>query len=88
MPEEATSEDCLYLNLWAPVTHTKSKLPVMVFFYGGGFRHGSASTPLYASGRLPKAAGIVLVNVNYRVRPLGFLAHPERILSAGSPRTF
>jgi len=82
MPEEPTSEDCLYLNLWAPATHTKSKLPVMVFFYGGAFRHGSASTPLYASGGLTKATGIILVNVNYRVGPLGFLAHPA--LSAES----
>jgi para-nitrobenzyl esterase len=54
----------------------------MVFFYGGGFRHGSASTPLYASGGLTKATGVILVNVNYRVGPLGFLAHPE--LSAES----
>jgi para-nitrobenzyl esterase len=82
MPEEQSSEDCLYLNLWTSVTHTKSQLPVMVFFYGGAFRHGSASTPLYASGGLPKATGVILVNINYRVGPLGFLAHPE--LSAES----
>jgi len=83
MPEESTSEDCLYLNLWAPVvSHSKPKLPVMVFFYGGEFRRGSASTPLYASGGLPKSTGIILVTANYRVGPLGFLAHPE--LSAES----
>jgi para-nitrobenzyl esterase len=84
MPEEPTSEDCLYLNLWAPTQPVKSKLPVMVFFYGGGFRQGSASTPLYSSGGLTKATGVILVTVNYRVGPLGFLAHPE--LSAESPR--
>ncbi|MGC1521890.1 MAG: carboxylesterase family protein [Steroidobacteraceae bacterium] len=84
MPEEPTSEDCLYLNLWTPAKHTNAKLPVMVFFYGGGFLRGSASTPLYASGGLPKAAGVILVTVNYRVGALGFLAHPE--LSAESPR--
>jgi para-nitrobenzyl esterase len=84
MPEEPTSEDCLYLNLWAPVVnHSNAKLPVMVFLYGGGFRQGSASTPLYSSGGLPKSAGVILVTVNYRVGPLGFLAHPE--LSAESP---
>jgi para-nitrobenzyl esterase len=82
MPAEPTSEDCLYLNLWAPVKHSHAKVPVIVFFYGGGFRRGSASTPFYASGGLPKATGIILVNVNYRVGPLGFLAHPE--LSAES----
>jgi para-nitrobenzyl esterase len=84
MPEEPTSEDCLYLNLWTPAKHSNSKLPVMVFFYGGAFRQGSASTPLYASGGLPKATGIILVTINYRVGALGFLAHPE--LSAESPR--
>jgi para-nitrobenzyl esterase len=83
MPEEPTSEDCLYLNVWAPSRQVKTKRPVMVFFYGGGFRHGSASTPLYASGGLPKATGVVLVTINYRVGPLGFLAHPE--LTAESP---
>jgi para-nitrobenzyl esterase len=83
MPEEPTSEDCLYLNLWTPAMHSKAKLPVMVFFYGGGFLRGSASTPLYASGGLPRANGIILITVNYRVGVLGFLAHPE--LSAESP---
>jgi Carboxylesterase family len=53
--------------------------------YGGGFERGSASTPLYASG-LPKATGVILINGNYRVGPLGFLAHPE--LSAGYPHHF
>ncbi len=84
MPEEPTSEDCLYLNLWTPAKRLNSKLPVMVFFYGGAFRQGSASTPLYASGGLPKTTGIILVTINYRVGPLGFLAHSE--LSAESPR--
>jgi para-nitrobenzyl esterase len=83
MPEEPTSEDCLYLNLWTPAKHSNRKLPVMVFFYGGEFLRGSASTPLYASGGLPKATGIILVTLNYRVGALGFLAHPE--LSAESP---
>src|SRR5208282_2636735 len=84
MPEEPTSEDCLYLNLWAPVgNRSNAKVPVMVFFYGGGFRQGSASTPLYSSGGLPKTTGVILVTLNYRVGPLGFLAHPE--LTAESP---
>ena len=84
MPEEPTSEDCLYLNVWVPVVkRANAKLPVMVFFYGGGFRQGSASTPLYSSGGLPKTTGVILVTLNYRVGPLGFLAHPE--LTAESP---
>jgi para-nitrobenzyl esterase len=84
MPQEPTSEDCLYLNLWAaPPGPSSAKRPVMVFFYGGGFRQGSASTPLYSSAGLPKSTGVILVAVNYRVGPLGFLAHPE--LRAESP---
>jgi para-nitrobenzyl esterase len=83
MPEEPTSEDCLYLNLWTPANPSSSKLPVMVFFNGGEFRRGSASTPLYASGGLAKATGVILVTVNYRIGPLGFLAYPE--LSTESP---
>src|SRR5277367_5611126 len=74
MPEEPTSEDCLYLNLWAPVgNRSNAELPVMVFSYGGGFRQGSASTPLYSSGGLPESTGIILVTVNYRVSPQNFL---------------
>ena len=83
MPEEPTSEDCLYLNLWTPAIEPPQKLPVMVFFYGGGFVRGSASTPLYASGGLTQATGVIVVTVNYRLGALGFLAHPE--LSAESP---
>jgi para-nitrobenzyl esterase len=85
MPEEPTSEDCLYLNIWAPLDNgSAAKRPVMVFLYGGGFRQGSGSTPLYSSGGLPKSTGVILVTLNYRVGPLGFLAHPE--LTAESPR--
>src|SRR5579863_10085898 len=35
--EEPTSEDCLYLNVWAPASaHAGANLPVIVFIYGGG----------------------------------------------------
>lgn len=83
MPGETppvTSEDCLYLNIWAP----PAKLPraVLVWIYGGGFFNGSASMPLYWGDQLARK-GIVVVTVGYRVGPLGFLAHPE--LTAESP---
>src|SRR4029077_10839795 len=46
--EEATAEDCLYLNIWAPATATaSSKLPVIVFIYGGGGTIGSAGSGMY-----------------------------------------
>src|SRR5689334_5651303 len=43
---EATSEDCLYLNIWAPARGTR--LPVIVWIYGGGFNVGSASMANYS----------------------------------------
>lgn len=75
--EEATSEDCLYMNIWAPAKATaESHLPVIVFIYGGGLTIGSSSTPLY-SGEPLAQHGVVFVNFNYRVGVLGFMAHPE-----------
>jgi para-nitrobenzyl esterase len=74
------SEDCLYLNVWAPVR--ARKLPVIVWIYGGGFTNGSASMPLYWGDRLARR-GAVVVTFGYRVGPFGFLAHPE--LTAESP---
>ena len=71
---EASSEDCLYLNIWAP--KSAKKLPVVVWIYGGGFNIGSASMANYSGEPLAKA-GVVRVNIAYRVGPLGFLAHPE-----------
>jgi para-nitrobenzyl esterase len=81
--EEATSEDCLYLNIWAAGgAKPGAKLPVIVYVYGGGFTVGSSGMAMYGGEKLAKK-GIVFVNFNYRVGALGFLAHPE--LSAESP---
>jgi len=74
---EPISEDCLYLNLWAPAkAKMGAKLPVVVYIYGGGFSRGSASSPLVAGAHLA-AKGVVYVAGNYRVGPFGFLAHPD-----------
>ena len=82
--EEATSEDCLYLNIWAPPLDARAPpAPVVVWIYGGGFTIGSASMANY-SGEHLAAKGVVYVSLAYRVGALGFLAHPE--LSAESPR--
>lgn len=72
--EEATSEDCLYLNIWTPPNARRA--PVVVWIYGGGFNIGSASMANYSGEPLARA-GVVRVNIAYRVGPLGFLAHPE-----------
>lgn len=77
------SEDCLYLNVWPPAKTAAAKLPVLVWIYGGGFAGGSTSTPTHNGEHLARK-GVVLVSINYRVGPFGFLAHPE--LSAELPR--
>jgi para-nitrobenzyl esterase len=75
--EEATSEDCLYMNIWAPPDATaSSKLPVIVFIYGGGGTLGSSGMANYDGEQVAKR-GAVFVNFNYRVGILGFMAHPE-----------
>jgi len=75
--EEPTSEDCLFLNLWAPAAATaRSRLPVVVFLYGGGFTIGSSGMANY-DGEQVARAGAIFVNFNYRVGALGFMAHPE-----------
>jgi para-nitrobenzyl esterase len=72
---EATSEDCLYLNVWAPAAPAQ-KLPVIVWIYGGGFTVGSASMANYDGAALA-ATGVVRVNIAYRVGALGFFSHPD-----------
>ena len=74
--EEPSSEDCLYLNVWAPRDAHGGKRPVMVFVYGGGWTIGSASLPLYSGEGLARK-GVVVMSFNYRLGTLGFLSHPD-----------
>jgi para-nitrobenzyl esterase len=74
--EEPTSENCLFMNIWAPPAKAGAKLPVVVFIYGGGFTIGSSGMPNYG-GEAMAQRGAVFVNFNYRVGALGFMAHPE-----------
>jgi para-nitrobenzyl esterase len=77
------SEDCLYLNVWAPAEMARAaRLPVIVWIHGGGYYGGTAAQPLYNGSRLARH-GAVVVTVNYRLGIFGFFAHPE--LSAESP---
>jgi para-nitrobenzyl esterase len=73
---DGVSEDCLFLNVWTPAKSKKEKLPVLVYFYGGGFAAGDGSEPRY-DGESMAAKGIVTLTVNYRLNVFGFLAHPE-----------
>ncbi len=70
------SEDCLYLNVWSPSRKGKELLPVLVYFYGGGFVAGDGSEPRY-DGESMAQKGIVALTVNYRLGVFGFLSHPE-----------
>jgi para-nitrobenzyl esterase len=70
------SEDCLYLNVWTPAKKENERLPVLVYFYGGGFIAGDGSEPRY-DGESMATKGIVVVTMNYRLGVFGFLAHPE-----------
>lgn len=70
------SEDCLYLNVWTPAKSSRQKLPVLVYFYGGGFVAGDGSEPRYEGANMARK-GIVAITVNYRLTVFGFLAHPE-----------
>jgi para-nitrobenzyl esterase len=70
------SEDCLYLNVWSPAKPKSALLPVLVYFYGGGFVAGDGSEPRYDGASMAKK-GIVVVTVNYRLNIFGFFAHPE-----------
>lgn len=73
---EKKSEDCLYLNVWTPAKTMTEKLPVLIYFNGGGLIAGSGSEPRYAGASMARQ-GIVTVTANYREGIFGFFAHPE-----------
>ncbi len=79
---DGVSEDCLYLNVWTPAKTSSDRLPVLVYFYGGGLIAGDGSEPRYDGESLARH-GIVTVTVNYRLTIFGFFSHPE--LSKESP---
>jgi len=65
-----TSEDCLYLNVHAPLNATAgTDLPVMVWIYGGSFKYGWGS--LYDGSYLVNAGNVVVVTFNYRLGAFG-----------------
>lgn len=79
------SEDCLFLNVWAPALrkdHSSGRSPVLVYVYGGGFKAGDSSEKRYDGAAMARR-GIVVVTMNYRLGAFGFFSHPE--LTAGSP---
>lgn len=73
-PEQ--SEDCLYLNVWTPAKQMNEKLPVLIYFNGGGLMSGSGSEPRYQGLTLARK-GIIVVTANYREGIFGFFSHPQ-----------
>ena len=74
-PPQPQSEDCLYLNVWTPAENATAKLPVMVWIHGGALTRGAGSLGVYDGEALARR-GVVLVTINYRLGPFGYLAHP------------
>lgn len=75
-PEIPMSEDCLYLNVWTPAKRADEKLPVFVWYFGGGWQVGNTAEMEFDGERFARR-GIVFVSINYRVNVFGFLSHPE-----------
>ena len=73
------SEDCLYLNVWTNAQSADAALPVLFWVHGGGLNNGTGAQVTYR-GEALAARGAVVVTTNYRLGPLGYLAHP--LLSA------
>jgi para-nitrobenzyl esterase len=69
------SEDCLNLDVYAPVSGKGGKRAVMVWIHGGGYVNGSGTADLYNGSELAKQ-GVVVVSINYRLGRFGFFAHP------------
>jgi para-nitrobenzyl esterase len=71
--EPNQSEDCLRLNVWAPDTRP-GRRPVIVYIHGGAYSTGSGSSPLTYGARLAARGDVVVVTVNHRLGPLGYVS--------------
>ncbi|GBM67628.1 Acetylcholinesterase-1 [Araneus ventricosus] len=68
------SEDCLYLNIYAPsYAKTGSNLAVLFWIHGGGFVFGSSRMDVYDASALVLHGNVIVVTINYRLGVLGFL---------------
>jgi len=73
--QTAVSEDSLYLNIWTPAEKAGEKLPVAFWIHGGAFMGGFGHEKEFDGAAYCKR-GVILVTINYRLGPIGFLAHP------------
>ncbi|KAJ7178182.1 liver carboxylesterase-like protein 1 precursor, partial [Mycena filopes] len=82
-PPPPESEDCHFLNIWAPASTGGKRLPVLVWIYGGSLAFGTASLPIYDGTALANQ-GIIFVSFNYRTNVFGFPGSPDLPLAANN----
>ncbi len=77
------SEDCLLLNIWTPEdAEPDSALPVIFYIHGGGFT-GGCGHEKHFDGPVWPTKGVVVVTINYRLGPMGFVCLPELAAESG-----
>lgn len=86
---EASSEDCLFLNVWTPGLAAAARRPVLVYIHGGAYASGSGSSPLYDGTRLAGRGDVVVVTLNHRLNLFGYLyldriARTEALADSGN----
>lgn len=82
------SEDCLYLNVFAPTTRA-SKLPVLVFIHGGSYTSGTGAIPIYnGQDMITQTNATVVVTINYRLGVFGFLGSDDLMAEQGTTGNF
>ena len=69
------TEDCLYLDITAPINKTSNLLPVMFWIHGGG--NTSGLKDLYDFNKMVKRHNVIVVRINYRLGPFGWFTHPS-----------
>ena len=81
------SEDCLYLNIFAPADTLKSnkKLPVMFWIHGGGNTWGYSASPMHIPTNFLKFHDVILVTINYRLGPFGWFSLPNLNSNSNEP---
>lgn len=75
LPQPASNENCLYLNIWTPDPKPSTPAPVIVWLHGGNFVQASANFGGQNGRNLAEQTGVIVVAPNYRLGPFGFLAH-------------
>ncbi|MGV4988498.1 carboxylesterase/lipase family protein [Streptomyces sp. NRAIS4] len=77
-------DDCLTLNVWTPAVDD-ARRPVLVWIHGGGFVSGSGSLPIYSGETFARDGDLVVVTLNYRLGPLGYLSFDDATAAGAQP---